>query len=116
MNEDAREIVADLNRSLAEQPASTTALLEQPAHPALPPAMSLGLTLVTDKCEGRGTHREASSEAERGASCQEKDSSTQEETHPTRAGGAKEESISVHDRAGCLSTRGKFLKATVMYL
>ena len=53
VNEDAREVVADLNRSLAEQPASTAALLEQPAHPASPvvppPVMSLGPEPVTDQ-------------------------------------------------------------------
>ena len=36
VNEDAREVVADLSRSLSEQPASTAALLEQPARPASP--------------------------------------------------------------------------------
>ena len=53
VNEDAREVVADLNRSLAEQPASTAALLEQPARPASPvvppPVMSLGPEPVTDQ-------------------------------------------------------------------
>ena len=53
VNEEAREVVADLNRSLAEQPASTAALLEQPARPAspvVPPAaMSLGPEQVTDQ-------------------------------------------------------------------
>ena len=52
VNEDAREVVAYLNRSLAEQPASTTALLEQPARLASPvvrpPVMSLGPEPVTD--------------------------------------------------------------------
>jgi hypothetical protein len=46
------EVVADLNCSLAEQPASTAALLEQPARPASPvvppPVMSLGPEPVTD--------------------------------------------------------------------
>ena len=46
------EVVADLNRSLAEQPASTAALLEQPARPAspvVPPlVMSPGPEPVTD--------------------------------------------------------------------
>ena len=53
VNEDAQEVVADLNRSLAEQPASTAALLEQPARPASPvvppPVMSLGPEPVTDQ-------------------------------------------------------------------
>ena len=53
VNEYAREVVADLNRSLAEQPASTAALLEQPARPASPvvprPVMSLGPEPVTDR-------------------------------------------------------------------
>ena len=53
MNEEAREVVANLNRSLAEQPASTAALLEQsarPASPVVPPAaMSLGPEQVTDQ-------------------------------------------------------------------
>ena len=31
VNEEAREVVADLNQSLAEQPTSTAALLDQPA-------------------------------------------------------------------------------------
>ena len=52
VNEEAREAVADLNRSLAEQPPSTAALLEQPARPAspvVPPAViSLGPEQVTD--------------------------------------------------------------------
>ena len=52
VNEEAREVVADLNRSLAEQPPSTAALLEQPARPAspvVPPAViSLGPEQVTD--------------------------------------------------------------------
>lgn len=46
VNEDAQEVVAELNRSLAEQPTATAALLEQPARPASPvvppPEMSLG--------------------------------------------------------------------------
>ena len=53
VNEDAREVIADLNRSLAEQPASTAALLEQPARPASPvvlqPVMSLGPEPVTNE-------------------------------------------------------------------
>ena len=53
MNEDAREVVADPNRSLAEQPTSTAALLDQPARPASPvvpqPVMSLGPEPVTDR-------------------------------------------------------------------
>ncbi len=53
VNEEAREVVADLNRSLAEQPVSTAALLEQPAHLATPvvppPVMSLGPEPVTDR-------------------------------------------------------------------
>jgi len=53
VNEDAREVVADLNRALAEQPTSTAALLEQPVRPASPvvppPVMSLGPEPVTDQ-------------------------------------------------------------------
>ena len=53
VNEEAREVVANLNRSLAEQPTSTAALLEQPARPASPvippPVMSLGPEPVTDQ-------------------------------------------------------------------
>ena len=53
VNEEAREVVADLSRSLAEQPTSTAALLEQPASrasPAVaPPVMSLGPEPVTDQ-------------------------------------------------------------------
>ena len=52
VNEEACEVVVELNRSLAEQPASTAVLLEQPARPASPvvppPAMSLGPEPVTD--------------------------------------------------------------------
>ena len=48
-----RLIVAELNISLAEKPASTAALLEQPARVASPvvppPAMSLGPEAVTTK-------------------------------------------------------------------
>ena len=50
VNEDAQEVVAELNRSLAQQ---TAALLEQPARPAspvVPPLeMSLGPQPVTDR-------------------------------------------------------------------
>ena len=53
VNEEAREVVADLSRSLSEQPTSTAALLEQPARPASPivppPAMSLGPEPVTNE-------------------------------------------------------------------
>ena len=53
VNEDAREVVADLNRALAEQPTSTAALLEQPVCPASPvvppPVLSLGPEPVTDQ-------------------------------------------------------------------
>jgi len=53
INEAAREVVAELNISLDEQPASTAALLEQPACVASPvvppPAMSLGPEAVTTK-------------------------------------------------------------------
>ena len=53
MNEEAREVVADLDRSLAEQSISKVALLEQPAQPASPvvppPVMSFGPEPVTDQ-------------------------------------------------------------------
>lgn len=53
VNEDAQEVVVELNRSLAEQTAATAALLEQPARPAFPvvppPEMSLGPQPVTDR-------------------------------------------------------------------
>lgn len=53
VNEEAREVIAELNCSLAEQPALTAALLEQPARPASPvvppPAMSHGPEPVTDR-------------------------------------------------------------------
>lgn len=53
VNEKAREVVAELNYSLAEQPTSTAALLEQPACQAspvvLPPVISLGPEPVTDQ-------------------------------------------------------------------
>ena len=53
VNEEAREVVSKLSRSLAEQPAAIAALLEQPARPASPavppPAQSpLGPEPVTD--------------------------------------------------------------------
>ena len=52
VNEEAQEVIADLTSSLAEQPVSTAALLEQPACPASPvvppPVMSLGPEQVTD--------------------------------------------------------------------
>lgn len=52
VNEDAQQVIADLSSSLAEQPASTAALLELPARLAsavvLPPAMSLGPERVTE--------------------------------------------------------------------
>ena len=52
VNDAAREVISELNRSLAEQSASTTKLLELPAHKASPvilaPAHSLGPALVTD--------------------------------------------------------------------
>lgn len=69
VNEDAREVVADLNISLAQQPASIAALLEQPARVASPvvppPVMSLGPEPVTDRvraeerAEERARHRQA---------------------------------------------------------
>ena len=53
VNEDAQEVVSDLSSSLAEQPASTAALLAQPARPASPvvpqPMLSLGPARVTDR-------------------------------------------------------------------
>lgn len=53
VNEAAREVVDELNISLTERPASTAALLEQPARTACPvvppPAMSLGPEAVTAK-------------------------------------------------------------------
>lgn len=52
VNEEAREVVADLSRSLAEQLVATAALLEQPvrlASPVIPPpALSLGPEPVSD--------------------------------------------------------------------
>ena len=53
VNEEAREVVAELHHSLNEQPTSTAALLDQPARPASPvvppPSMSLGPEPVTDE-------------------------------------------------------------------
>ena len=53
VNKDAQQVIADLSSSLAEQPASTAALLEQPARPASPvvppPVMSLGPERVTER-------------------------------------------------------------------
>ena len=69
MNESAREVLADLSCSLAEQPSATAALLEQPARPAspelLPPAMSLGPEPVTDKvrAEERQSHKKGEERA-----------------------------------------------------
>jgi hypothetical protein len=63
VNEEAREVVVDLNHSLAQQPASTAALLEKPARPAspmVPPAViSLGPEQVTDsvRAEERAEER-----------------------------------------------------------
>ena len=72
VNEEAREVVSELSCSLAEQPAATAALLEQPARPASPvvppPALSLGPEPVTDcvrakerarkqRAEGQGTSK-----------------------------------------------------------
>ena len=69
VNESAREVLADLSCSLAEQPSATAALLEQPARPAspvlLPPAMSLGPEPVTDKvrAEERQLHKKGKERA-----------------------------------------------------
>ena len=53
VNEDAGQVIADLSSSLAEQPASTAALLDQPARPASPvvppPVLSLGPERVTER-------------------------------------------------------------------
>ena len=53
VNKEAQEVIADLSLALAEQPASTAALLEQPARPASqvipPPVMDLGPARVTDR-------------------------------------------------------------------
>ena len=65
VNEEAQEVVADFHRSLADQPTSTAALLEQPARlasPAVPPpVMSLGPEPVNDdvRAEERAAHRRA---------------------------------------------------------
>ena len=52
INDDARDVVDDLNRSLAKQAPSTAQLLEQAARKAspviLPQSVSLGPVLVTD--------------------------------------------------------------------
>ena len=118
MNEDTREIVADLIRSLAEQPASTTALLEQPAHPAspvvLPPAMSLGPTLVTDSVR-------AEERAEKRARKQREEPPVKRKTAAPKKKPIPPELEERRRRASARmielrSTRGKFLKATVMYL
>ena len=51
VNEEAREVIADLNRSLDDQTPSAAELLEQPVHPAspviVPPELSLGPEVVT---------------------------------------------------------------------
>lgn len=72
VNEEAREVVRELQQSLAEQPASTAARLEQPARRASPvvpqPVMSLGPEPVTDqkRAEERAEQR-AQRQAEEGA-------------------------------------------------
>ena len=63
VNESAREVVTELNRSLAEQPTSTVRLLQQSprsASPVIPPPqLSLGPEPVTDeaRAEERREHR-----------------------------------------------------------
>ena len=51
VNEEAREVIADLNRSLDDQTPSAAELLEQPVRPAspviVPPELSLGPEVVT---------------------------------------------------------------------
>ena len=72
VNEEAREVVTELQKFLSEQPASTAALLEQPARRASPvvpqPLMSLGPEPVTDqeRAEERAEQR-AKRRAEEGA-------------------------------------------------
>ncbi len=94
VNEEAREVVADFNCSLAEQPASTAALLETPAHPAspvVPPAvMSLGPEQVTDSVTAEERAKE---QARKKAEKPEDTASQKEEDHSTRAGGATEASV-----------------------
>ena len=71
VNETARQVVADLNFSLAEQPPATAALLQQPARPAspvlIPPVLSLGPELVTDevRAEERQVQKKAGMQAVR---------------------------------------------------
>ena len=116
VNEEARGVVADLSRSLAELPASTAALLEQPASrasPAVaPPVMSLGPEPVTD-------HVRAEERAEKRACRQAEEPSqkgtTKEEGHPTRASGAPAESSSTHVRVTCPSTPGKYSFLCLIY-
>ena len=53
VNEEAREVISELNRSLTEQPTSTARLLQQEARQAepviLPPQLSLGPEPVTQE-------------------------------------------------------------------
>ena len=76
VNEKAREVVADLSRSLAEQSTSTAALLEQPARPASPvippPVMSLGPEAVTDDMRAEERARERAHRQEEQPSCSSK--------------------------------------------
>ena len=71
VNETARQVVADLNFSLAEQPPANAALLQQPARPASPvliqPVLSLGPELVTDevRAEERQVQKKAGKQAVR---------------------------------------------------
>ena len=82
VNEEAREVVTELHQSLAEQPASTAALLEKLAHRASPivpqPVMSLGPEPVTDqvrekeKAEKRAQQKSARSSQKKVAPRQRK--------------------------------------------
>lgn len=121
VNEDVREVVADLNRSLAEQPTSTTALLDQPARPASPvvlqPVMSLGPEPVTDRARAEERVEErARQKAEPRAVSDGQKKATPAPKKKKAIPPELEESNSSHAGAGCPSTPGKsFLTWPVIY-
>ena len=65
VNEEAREVVANPNRSLAEQPASTAALLEWPARPASPVVPLLVMSLGPEPVTGQVRAKEQAEERKR---------------------------------------------------
>ncbi len=87
VNKEAREVVADLNRSLEEQPEATAALLNQPARLASPmvppPAMSLGPEAVSNQERAEERKRKSifgakvtGTKGNRGCPCSSRDGGT----------------------------------------